>query len=207
MIKTVADLLEAIKQKRDEMLHATGITHTTTIGEMYEGLTADLERRTLPCEELSVVTGFAKDHTGRMSRQLDCMVVVGEGEEVPYTKSRVYLLDQIIAVTEVKKTLYTDKLLEAHENLRSIMDLKPSTGRRIARTVRRAFQDITGSPVPDDPATLPPLQNSLYHLLVIEAGWPLRIVLGYRGFANETTFRKGIVDYLTKILGTHGSGP
>jgi hypothetical protein len=135
------------------------------------------------------------------------MLVVGEGEEVPYTGKRVYLLDEIVAVTEVKKTLYTAKLVEGHDNLRRIMDLKPSSGRYINNTVRRAFQDLTGSPLPNDVSTLPSMLQSVYHILVVEAGWPTRILRGFRGFANETTFRKGILDYLTEKKGIAGTGP
>jgi hypothetical protein len=207
MIKTVADLFDAFKQQEDEKLHGKGITHPTTIGDMYEGLTAEIQQRTLPCDGINVVSGFAKDHTGKLSKQLDCMLVVGDGEELPYVSKRVYLLDQIIAVTEVKKTLYTEKLNEAHDNLSSIMDLKPSQGRRLMATVHRAFQDLTGRTVPLDPATLPPMLQSIYHMLVVEAGWPLRIVLGFRGYANEATFRKGILDFLKENVKKQGYGP
>ncbi len=207
MINKVAELLEAFKKEEDRKLHESGITHPTTIGDMYEGLTAAMQSRTLPCGGLSVVSGFAKDHKGKMSKQLDCMLVVGEGEALPYNDKRVYLLDDIIAVTEVKKTLYTDKLTEAHDNLRSLMDLKPSRGRRIKATVHRAFQDLTESPLPDDVSTLPPTLLSIYHILVVEAGWPTRILLGFRGFANEKTFRQGIIDYLTAKTGVQGYGP
>ncbi len=174
---------------------------------MYEGLTAEIQQETLPCDGIRVVTGFAKDHTGKLSKQLDCMLVVGEGEKLPYTDKSVYLLDDIIAVTEVKKTLYTDKLIESHDNLSSIMELKPSRGRQIMATVHRAFQDLTGRVVPPDLAVLPPMLRSIYHILMVEAGWPLRIALGFRGFANESTFRQGILDFLAKNVGKLRSGP
>lgn len=207
MIKKVADLFDAFKREEDEKLHGTGITHPTTIGEMYEGLTAKIQQRTLPCEGMHVVAGFAKDYTGKISKQLDCMLVVGEGEELPYIDKRVYLLDDIIAVTEVKKTLYTGKLIESHDNLSSIMELKPSRGRRIMATVHRAFQDLARRSVPPDPVTLPPMLQSIYHILVVETGWPLRIALGFRGFANETTFRQGILDFLAAHVKKPGYGP
>lgn len=207
MIKKVADLFDAFKRQEDEKLHGTGIVHAPTIGEMYEGLTATIQQKSLPCDGIQVVTGFAKDDSGRLSKQLDCMLVVGEGEELPYCDKRVYLLDDIIAVTEVKKTLYTDKLSESHDNLCSIMELKPSRGRRIMSTVNRAFKDLTGRKVPPDPETLPPMLKSIYRILVVEAGWPLRIALGFRGFASEVTFRKGIVDFLQERVGTAGTGP
>ena len=207
MIKKIADLFDAFKREEDEKLHGSGITHPPTIGEMYEGLTAEIQQKSLPCDGIQVVTGFAKDHTGKISKQLDCMLVVGEGELLPYTDKRVYMLDDIIAVTEVKKTLYTEKLIESHDNLSSIMELKPSQGRQIVATVHRAFRDLTGRDVPSDTSTLPPMLQSIYHILIVEAGWPLRIALGFRGFANETTFRKGILDFLAEHVKKLGSGP
>ena len=132
---------------------------------------------------------------------------MAKGKRCPYTDKHAYFLDDIIAVTEVKKTLYTDKLIESHDNLSSIMELKPSRGRRIMATVHRAFKDLTGRAVPSDLSTLPPMLLSIYHILVVEAGWPLRIALGFRGFANETTFRKGIIDFLTQHVKKVGYGP
>lgn len=39
-------------------------------------------------------------------------------------------------------------------------------------------------------------EEYLYHTLVAEPQIPVRIVLGYNGYASEKSFREGIIEYL-----------
>lgn len=41
-IFSISNLLEALAQQENEVLKASGISHRPTIGNMYEGLTADI---------------------------------------------------------------------------------------------------------------------------------------------------------------------
>jgi hypothetical protein len=91
MIETVGQMLEALIDQEARVLSRHGVRHPPTIGAMYEGLTQGALRRTLPTgAALSVVSGFALGHNGSRSRQLDCMVVVGEGQRIPHTESFEY---------------------------------------------------------------------------------------------------------------------
>ncbi|MER8083592.1 DUF6602 domain-containing protein [Streptomyces sp. NPDC094048] len=86
MIRTVADLLSGIIRDELPKLDDAPVKHAPTIGDMYEGLSSDVLNRALPDGlGLRVVSGFARDGHGRLSGQLDCMVVRGEGERLPYT--------------------------------------------------------------------------------------------------------------------------
>ena len=84
MIKTVSDLVEALVAQEKKILDQHPMTHPVVIGAMYEGLSQEVLRRGLPFAgaPLSVVAGFAKGSDGALSRQLDCMLVLGEGRSL-----------------------------------------------------------------------------------------------------------------------------
>ena len=46
-IYSISNLLEALAQQENEVLKASGISHRPTIGNMYEGLTADIVNKSL----------------------------------------------------------------------------------------------------------------------------------------------------------------
>jgi hypothetical protein len=108
MIKTVADLLHSLIERERSVLGKVSIPHGPTIGAMDEGLTRAALDRVIPLRDdatLSVAKGFARGADGALSRQLDCMLVAGEGERIPYSGDHIYPVEQVIAVVEVKKTI------------------------------------------------------------------------------------------------------
>ncbi|KXF91841.1 DUF6602 domain-containing protein [Phaeobacter inhibens] len=123
---------------------------------MYEGLTADILGRTIPPGlDLKVVSGFAEDHDGKLSNQIDCMLVRGEGTPVPYTSNYKWHIKDVIAVIEVKKNLFSKGLDESYHQLREILETHSSWiqnakegGAYNINPSRRAFSEITGEVVP-----------------------------------------------------------
>jgi hypothetical protein len=86
VISTVAEFLHALKEEEARRLAEVDIDHAPTIGQMYEGLSKDLLGRAIPPQlGLRVVSGFITDGLGRRSGQIDCMLVSGDGDPVPYT--------------------------------------------------------------------------------------------------------------------------
>jgi len=143
MIKTVAELLEKFLEYERKALDSQSITHPPTIGAMYEGLTKDALSRVLPINNtLSVTSGFARGADGKLSKQLDCMLVSGEGEAVPHTGFKVYEIHQVIAVVEVKKELYKNDLAEGLDNLQSVNDLKLSDAANVPQYLGWHFRDL-----------------------------------------------------------------
>ena len=114
-IKNIADLLNEIFKsnvlKAENYLEDNGTKHPVLIGDIYEGVTADLLRRTLFEElNLKVVTGQVRLHNGELSNQIDCIIVKGNPQKMPFTDKYECCIDDVIAVIEVKKTLYKDEL-------------------------------------------------------------------------------------------------
>ncbi|MFI9629585.1 DUF6602 domain-containing protein [Streptomyces sp. NPDC052042] len=121
----MADLLSGILRDELPKLDNASVKHAPTIGDMYEGLSSALLSRALPDGlGLRVVSGFASDGRGRLSGQLDCMVVRGEGEKLPYTNAYVWHVKDIIAVVEVKKNLHSAELRDAFTHLNTVGEIE-----------------------------------------------------------------------------------
>jgi hypothetical protein len=168
---------------------------------------------------LQVVTGFATDGAGNLSGQLDCMLVRGEGNQIPYTDSFVWHVKDIIAVIEVKKTLHSADMSDALEQLRSVRALE-SNYRKMAAAefsgetvniepARRAFAETTGRVAPryEQLNDLPIGDQMIFHTLVTEQTSLIRIVLGLHGFKSELAFRNALVELLQANIGVNGFGP
>ena len=209
MISTVADLLDAFRQKELQILDKQNIPHAPTIGHMYEGLTRKILAMTFPEGlDLRVVSGFITNDDGDLSKQIDCMLVVGEGESIPYTDDYKYHLKDVIAVVEVKKNLYTNELDSAYHNLVSVRNLLQAG----AFPENTLFNDAHRSIVRSDPdiyediTELPVWKLQLGLALFIDSVTPVRIVLGYHGFSSEISFREAFLRYLENHVFARGYG-
>jgi hypothetical protein len=137
------------------------------------------------------------------------MVVHGDGERIPHTDHWIYPVNKVIAVIEVKKSLYKKDLADA-------LELLADFSRRIAEPksiqvnlLRDAWRGIHGTELPsrDGLRVLPEPDQMLYHLLVVEATQPVRVVLGFEGYRSERALRAGLVDALTERPQGRGFGP
>lgn len=220
MIRTVADLLSGILRDELPKLDSSPVKHAPTIGDMYEGLSSEILNSALPDGlGLRVVSGFARDGRGRLSGQLDCMVVRGEGEQLPYTDSYVWHVKDIIAVIEVKKRLHSAELRDAFAQLRSVSEIEhfyyqsgdeelDDPGHSLAPSAR-TFAEMTGRVAWDaeGPAALPYEEEALFHALALEQVSAIRVILGMHGFKSERAFRSSMVEYLEQNIGNVGFGP
>jgi len=203
MIHTVADLLEALITKERENLPAyADIEHTGIFGAMYEGLTQDvLSRGLFAGADLRVVRGKVQNSKGTLSRQIDCMVVIGDGKPIPYTEEVFYPVDQVVMIVEVKKTLYGDALKEALELFQHFWAEVAEEGNLRTGTINDAWRSMffQNLPKPDVVEKLPFHQQQIYHSLVTEATLPVRVIFGYDGYVDEHGLRKGLIKYLEEI--------
>ncbi|MFD3548496.1 DUF6602 domain-containing protein [Streptomyces sp. NPDC058655] len=220
MIRTVSDLLSAIIRDELPKLDDAPVKHAPTIGDMYEGLSSDVLNRALPDGlGLRVVSGFARDGRSRVSGQLDCMVVRGEGERLPYTESYVWHVKDIIAVVEVKKNLYSAELRDAFAQLNAVSDIEHAyyqgddevtdePDRNMAPSVR-TFAEMTGKLAWDGEraVALSYEEDALLQTLLMEQICSVRVILGMHGFKSERAFRKSMASYLEQNAGNAGFGP
>jgi len=209
MIRNVAALLQAIQSKEIESIARSGISHAPTVGTQYEGLTSALLNRIIPAElNLEVVTGFVEGIDGTLSGQIDCMLVRGEGVPVPFVAGAYkWPIRDVLAVFEVKKTLFGEDLTDAHDQLQSVMEkfwpyldtVKPGDGVDIAPP-RYVYGQIVGEPAPvgREFDTLPFDKEQVLRLLINDHIAPLRIILGYGGYKSEHSLRDGFLNFLSR---------
>jgi hypothetical protein len=215
MITKIADLLNELRIAEAERIDQQQIKHTTTIGDMYEGLTTAVLERAIPKQaDLRIVSGFAEANSGVMSGQLDCMLVSGCGRQLPYSKASVWNIRDVLAVVEVKKTLFSAQVESAHDQLRQVLDLcwddfqNSATRDLDIGPALQAYRLITGlePPAHSDVGKLPFHLEMLYRTLVVELVSPVRIIFGYSGFKSEPSMRKAFFDFLEKHAKEPGFG-
>jgi hypothetical protein len=218
MIHTVADFLHQLKETETSRLDDVEIRHGPTIGDMYEGLSADLLRRAIPdALGLQLVTGFVSDSLGGLSSQIDCMLVRGQGDPLPYTDAYVWPVKDVIAVFEIKKTLYHEDLVDAFRKLRSIkhldwnykISLREAEGFVDIRSANRSFAETTRlvAPTHEELDSFSLQDQLIFHTLVGEQLCPVGIAIGYHGYATEQTFRESLLRHLEVQVNSRGYGP
>lgn len=217
MIRSVADLLKKFIDRERQVLDAYEITHGPTIGSMYEGLTRTILDKTIPVElGIQVVSGFAFLGS-QLSGEIDCMVVRGDGEKIPYTEKYKWHISNVIAVLEIKKTLSADEIADSYDHLRAVSRLyakyvesDEAVGVNIDLSMpRRVFSQMTGlvPPTYSQIITLPYDLHVLHEILVCEYLGPVRIVMGHHGWKKEKTLRDHIVKLLqARIANPYGMG-
>lgn len=215
-IRTVAGLIDSLKQHEMEIIARSNIRHAPTIGAQYEGLTADLLQRMVPEDlGLQVVSGFVEGYDGTLSGQIDCMLVCGHGNQVPYTTHYKWPIRQVIALFEVKKRLFSTELEDAHLHLNAVLDMyfdfAQTLGSNDQLNLEPAFYaygQIVGHRAPEHSrvAELPFHHQMIYRTLVAEQFAPLRIVFGYYGYGSEHSLRTGFLDFLDQHPRTAGFG-
>ncbi|HEM8291017.1 TPA: hypothetical protein U2M59_000241 [Providencia stuartii] len=208
MIRTIADLLQGFMHKEAEKLKEYKLKHGPTIGDMYEGLSKELLNRTIPKElELKIVDGFITDGAHFLSGQIDCMLVHGNGEKIPYTDSYKWHVKDVLAVFEIKKNLYTSDLINSFDKLKQssegyasyifdgtsdnniILNLEPAY---------KVFSNLTGLKAPNyhERNKLSKENELIYTTIIMEQLMPIKIVIGYDGFSSEYSLRESLVKFI-----------
>lgn len=147
MISDAASFLAALRDRlADEAGGEASVTHPVVIGEMYEEATALLLGSAAAFDGLglTIATGFVEDATGTPSKQVDCMVCVGEGRQLGQSRHRVFSLADVLMVVEVKKTLRARELKSSLSWFRDFHSrLSWPDHSRSPRLVQKAWTSLT----------------------------------------------------------------
>lgn len=211
MIDTYGELLREFMRAEQRKLDDYDLKHGPTIGAMYEGLSRRIVEAALPKgPSLRVVTGFVTEGLGCISRQIDCMLVQGQGDPIPHTGGFKWHVRDVIAVLEIKKTLYARDIVDAIPVFQSVRDCNSSYLQSIKdsdeavdiESAEYAFAQATkiASPGYDNLDNLSFSLQMIFHCLVMEQVSPICIVLGYSGFSSEHAFRQGIAGLLEDAI-------
>ncbi len=208
MIKNISQLILELKNKGVNLIKENEyVKHPGMIGSMYEGLTTEiLENTIFDGFNLKVVNGKIKNNSGGISSQIDCMIVVGEGEKLPYTESYVYHYSQVIAVIEVKKNLDKNQIINSYANLKSVIDVSRNAdidGELFITLLHKSAWELLTNmeyPTREEIKNYPESLFYFYHTLFMEAFLPVRIVFGYFGYKNEYSLREGFVSMLNQKI-------
>jgi len=210
MITTIADFIEEFKLKGlSDIKKNEDVNHPGMIGNMYEGLTHEMLRRAVfEGFNLKIVSGKITNGKHQMSRQIDCMVVEGNGRQLPFSNDWVYHYDQVIAVIEVKKNLFSDDIQSSYGNLESVItvskEIEKDGDPYILDIFRDTWRFLLRYELPDrsELDSLPWHEQALYHTLLMESYYPPRIVIGYYGLKTEYSLRQAFANFISESIKT-----
>lgn len=204
MIRTLGELLHKFIEHEQQILQGYSfIEHPGMIGDMYEGLTQEFARRALPPgSDLRVVTGKIINSKSELSKQIDCMLVEGEGHKIPHTDHYIYPTQQIVMIIEVKKKLNKENLISALELHRNYWSHIYEPKAMPANLLCDAWRSIHGTELPtrSELRQLSLESQSLYHALLIEANMPVRVIFGFDGYKTEKGLRDGLLDIIEEMM-------
>lgn len=204
MITSLSQFLDQLQEKEAAILAEQPVTHGPTIGDMYEGLTRELLERAIP-EELNIrlVDGFVIGVDGKHGHQTDAMLVMGErGQRIPKTDQWIWPIEDVLAVFEVKKTLFGNQLVDSIEKMRVVSlqqkELMASERKQVKLGPSKdAFARLMGRfPTAGELEDFQGVGGEILRTIAHEQLAPVRIVFGYEGYADETGLRKGFLDAL-----------
>jgi hypothetical protein len=144
------------------------------------------------------------------------MLVRGQGERIPYTTDFVWHVKDVLAVLEIKKTLYARDLADAFDHLGAMRTLESNyiaSGQAEREfddsLAMRAFAQTTGlvAPPREELRQLELRDQLIFHILLLEQLTAIRIIFGYHGFRTQQGFRQGLYGHLKAHLGKAGFGP
>jgi len=208
MIETASDFLEQFKKYALSRIEKDDkdIKHTVAIGDNFEGLTAELLSKAI-FKDLNlkmVERSFIYNDSGAISDELDCLLVVGDGQKMSFANRYKYHIKDVIAVFQVKKNLYANDIDDSHQNLRSVIEVSEPRDAEpfVGRLHRDAYKLLTSKELPDKERRerFTDRENIIYHYLMMEAFHPLRIVIGYYGYTTEYGLREGFVKKMEQIV-------
>ena len=201
-IRTIADIIDLFRTSENARLKEYNLQHRPSIGDMYEGLAKEILAKTLPSGlNLQIVDGFIIDADGNNSPQIDCMLVKRIEEQIPYSSSVKCKIEDVVAIIEVKKNMHKAELSDAYLHFGFVNDFMGKAGIKVDKSfLQRAFFRITGKKVESqsDIEALPEAYQYLWHAFVVTYASPLKIILGYNGFASEQNLRDGYVEFLSE---------
>lgn len=223
MIESVSGLLEAFireeSKKADDFEKSTGdkMVHMPTLGDAYEKITKQgIDKEyILPKElDLKVVSGFIRIDGIMCGKQIDCMLVRGEGQRYLLTNEYIYDVDNVLCVFEVKKTLNKKDFRDAMEHqyvLREaignyIDKIISEDGRDLnvrIESVGSIYSFITGKKYPENEKDIEALSESerdIYVSVLKEQISPLFIIHGYNGIKTERGLRGAFCDLIEEFL-------
>jgi len=209
-ITNIYELIQELRKKGLNENAAERESHPVLIGDMYEGLARNLVKESLFAQfDLRIAGGKIENSNGDRSKQIDCMIAIGDGRPYPNaSQHRVYNAKDVVAVVEVKKTLYSKELAEALANVTSAASVlwtdpavNPAAIHKgaVIKMHADAYRSVRHRPYPIAGRVqdgLTPQDEVIYKSLLLDSVLPLRIIWGFYGFKTSRKLREAYVDLL-----------
>ncbi|TXI99482.1 MAG: hypothetical protein E6Q32_08185 [Neisseriales bacterium] len=196
---SLADIVKCIIETENIKLKNEDVTHPTTIGEMYEGLTKEwvsklelLNHFKIQIYKNSFVDGCSTEYDLILTRECNPI-------EIPYTGRYKISPKDIIAIFSITKTLYMDKIFSSIDNLKSSNedflhsgDLSQEQINIIEHSINNLYRNREITQEAED--------KMLLETIKLDAMMPLRFIIGYNSFSSESSLREHFIEKLEKLV-------
>ncbi|MNL94775.1 hypothetical protein D3C81_45670 [compost metagenome] len=196
------------------MVESISMHHMPTLGDAYEAIAREGidQQYILPPElELRVVTGFIEG----CPKQIDGMLVHGEGQRYGRTDKYKYRPRQVLCVLEVKKTLDSKEMAKGITHLADILrhcneDFRTrlNAGENFnIGPARESYEKLTGRAGPSslqNADRLPEPDRILFLTLLRQTYAPVAVLLGFDGYATERGLRSAMLNFTQSNISTLG---
>jgi len=215
LITSFSQFLEQWQAREAAILAEEAVKHGPTIGDMYEGLTRELLDRAIPPDlGVRIVEGFVVGPDGDYSHQTDAMLVMGDkGRQLPKTNKFAWPIEDVLAVFEVKKTLYAKELADSLFKMSKVSEqqrqwLLAAHQDMPIEASNRAFARVFGHfPLPEELLNFDTPSGEILRTIAHEQLAPVRIVIGYGGYADEHWLRQALIEAIAAVKdGVAGPG-
>ncbi|WP_175837866.1 DUF6602 domain-containing protein [Burkholderia anthina] len=211
MIKNASDILTAFIAKEREKVEAISMQHMPTLGSAYEAIAKEgIDQQFVlpPGLDLRVVSGFIEG----CHKQIDGMLVQGEGQRYGVTDQYIYPACQVLCVLEVKKTLNSTELAKGVTHLADILrycdvDVRArlDAGEYFdIRSARESYERLTGGAGPLSTLaahSLPEPDRINFFTLLRQSYAPVAVLLGFNGYATEHGLRSAMLKFTQSNIG------
>tara|TARA_R110002110_G_C13467715_1_gene719483 strand:+ start:9683 stop:11023 length:1341 start_codon:yes stop_codon:yes gene_type:complete len=217
-VSKLSDIISNFIEFEIEKCKKFPYNHNPTLGDMYEAITEGAIDQIIPVKfNLKIVSGFIYDEYGFQSRQIDRMLVVGDGKRIGRTNSYEYNINDVLVIFEVKKSLNKNELSDAYELLSAISRAyKNSFEARISNKdeinimyAAKSFSQITGRPEPAEYYDIKFMNQEealIFYTLVRDTYAPISIVHGYGGYKTEKGLRDSFISFLKSKINSECFG-
>lgn len=207
MIEKASEILNAFIEAEKKKIEGKDMPHMPTLGRAYEeilkkGIDADFS---IPKKlNLRVVSGFITIKGKTIAKQIDCMLVYGNGEKYGETEEYFYDIENVLCIFEVKKTLdkkgftsAVNHLSEVREEFQKYLTERLCEGYEPnLKAAQKYYSTLTGEVAPkklSDALSIEKGKAALFSSLLQETLAPTTIIFGHDGYQTESGLRNAFL--------------
>lgn len=194
-VEEFSKVMDIISQQESTNISEFDTKHMPTLGKSYENLAKkiiDDNFLALTGLKLYISAGFIRCGSRRLPNQIDLVISLSPGVNVPCTDDYEYEASSVVAFFEIKKRITKKTLIEALDHVKNIREAIASKSKMVSE---KKFLKQRKSSIKN----LSKHEALNIYDRVLDVRLPLSIVWGFEGHKTESGFQRSYCDSLCEI--------